>query len=67
MGREGRARSAASERTKSEQALVRRVSNLSQAVVQGETVDLAGQVDGKSAPTAGEQTKHILRRSDELR
>jgi enamine deaminase RidA (YjgF/YER057c/UK114 family) len=39
---------------------------MSQCVVHGETVYLAGQVDGSAAPTAGEQTKHILARIDEL-
>lgn len=39
---------------------------MSQCVVHQDTVYLAGQVDGDAAPTAGEQTKHILARIDAL-
>ena len=39
---------------------------MSQCVVHNDTVYLAGQVDGAAASTAGEQTKRILARIDEL-
>ncbi len=39
---------------------------MSQCVVHNDTVYLAGQVDAEAAPTAGEQTKRILARIDEL-
>ncbi|HXV64491.1 MAG TPA: RidA family protein [Vicinamibacteria bacterium] len=39
---------------------------MSQCVVHNDTVYLAGQVDREAAPSAGEQTKRILARIDEL-
>ena len=39
---------------------------MSQVVVQNDTVYLAGQVDKDVSPTAGEQTKRILDRIDDL-
>ena len=39
---------------------------MSQCVIHNDTVYLAGQVDGEAAPTAKEQTAHILARIDQL-
>ncbi len=39
---------------------------MSQCVVHNDTVYLAGQVDGEGSPSAGEQTKRILARIDQL-
>jgi len=39
---------------------------MSQCVVHNDTVYTAGQVDGSKSSTAGEQTKNILARIDEL-
>ena len=39
---------------------------MSQCVVHNDVVYLAGQVDGDASPSAGEQTKKILARIDEL-
>ncbi len=39
---------------------------MSQCVVHNDTVYLAGQVDGDASPSAGEQTKRILERIDDL-
>ena len=39
---------------------------MSQVVVHNDSVYLAGQVDGDASPTAGEQTKRILERIDDL-
>lgn len=39
---------------------------MSQCVVHNDTVYLAGQVDSGAATTAGEQTRNILARVDEL-
>lgn len=39
---------------------------MSQVVIHNDTVYLAGQVDGAKSATAGEQTKNILARIDEL-
>ncbi len=39
---------------------------MSQCVIHNDTVYLAGQVDGETAPTAREQTERILARIDKL-
>ena len=39
---------------------------MSQCVVHNDTVYLTGQVDGDASPSAGEQTKRVLERIDDL-